>query len=350
MSMGRFDRLFGILLVLQQARSVSATQLARQFEVSTRTIYRDLQALSALGVPLYATRGHGGGIRLLEGYFLPPLTFSRGEAIVLLLGLTLLRSLRTFPFPEEVETAVQKLLVAVPDPLRTTLMQAEKVIGFERLPGDIFHPEPPPAPQTGGDTSESQIVTTFLQCILNRSLVHLRYRSPYQLPERQATTAIPLGLFWDRDHWYLAGRRADGDAAMRLWRADRVVSLMGGSSAMNTPAAFDIQDLLGRAWLRSAMDHWQRTAPVIIRLTRPQAERLQQDWYYRHARFEERAGDQMIMTLGEENQTIVFELLRWLGPGAELVEPQAWRAQMKAELQQMLAIYDPPKGREAILR
>ena len=98
------------------------------------------------------------------------------------------------------------------------------------------------------------------------------------------------------------------------------------------------------------MDHWQRTAPVIIRLTRPQAERLQQDWYYRHARFEERAGDQMIMTLGEENQTIVFELLRWLGPGAELVEPQAWRAQMKAELQQMLAIYDPPKGREAILR
>ena len=52
------------------------------------------------------------------------------------------------------------------------------------------------------------------------------------------------------------------------------------------------------------------------------------------------ASRKVIMTIGEENQTIVFELLRWLGPGAELVEPRAWREQMKEELQQMLSIYD----------
>ena len=91
------------------------------------------------------------------------------------------------------------------------------------------------------------------------------------------------------------------------------------------------------------MDQWQRSAPVVIRLTRPQAERLQRDWYYRHARFEESAGNQVIMTIGEEKQTIVFELLRWLGPGAELVEPKAWREQLKEELQQMLSIYDTPE-------
>jgi predicted DNA-binding transcriptional regulator YafY len=341
--MVQFDRLFGILLVLQRARSVSATQLARQFEVSTRTIYRDLQTLSALGVPIYAIRGHGGGIRLLEGYFLPPLTFSRGEGIVLLLGLTLLQSLQTFPFPEEVKTAVQKLLVAVPDSLRTTLVQAEKVIGFEHFPGDIFHPESTTALQTHGGVSESQIVTTFLQGILDRSFVQLRYRSPYHLPERQETTVIPLGLFWDRNHWYLVGRKHDGDAVLRVWRADRVVSLTWDSSSMNTPSAFDIQDLLGHTWLRSAMDQWQRSTPVVIRLTRPQAERLQRDWYYRHARFEESVGNQMLMTIGEENQTIVFELLRWLGPGAELVEPKAWREQIKEELQQMLSIYNTPE-------
>jgi predicted DNA-binding transcriptional regulator YafY len=341
--MDHFDRLFGILLVLQRTRSVSATQLAQQFEVSTRTIYRDLQTLSGLGVPIYATRGHRGGIRLLEGYFLPPLTFSRGEAIALLLGLTLLQSLHTFPFPGEVKTAVQKLLVAVPASLRTTLVQAEKVIGFEHLPGDIFHPEPATARQTDGDASESQIVTTFLQAILDRSLVQLWYGSPYHQPGRQEIMTIPLGLFWDRNHWYLVGSNQDGDAAVRLWRADRVVSLRAHSSSTDTQRAFDIQGLLGHAWLRSAMEQWQHRAPVVIRLTQPQAERLQQDWYYRHARFEEGAGNQVIMTIGEENQTFVFELLRWLGPGAELVEPKAWREQMKEELQQMLSSYDPPE-------
>ena len=338
--MNHFDRLFGMLLVLQRKRAVSATHLARQFEVSTRTIYRDLQTLSALGIPLYTTRGHGGGVRLREGYFLPPLTFSRGEGIVLLVGLTLLRSLHTFPFPQEVETAVQKLLVAVPESLRAMLVQAEKVIGFEHLPDDIFHPEPTPALQREGDAPESRIVTTFLQAILDRSLVHLRYESPYHRETDLAMAAIPLGLFWDRTHWYLVGRRREGDAAMRLWRADRVSSLRRDSEAASATSAFDIRELLGHTWLRSAMEQWQRNAPVVLRLTRAQAQRLQRDWYYRHARFEEGAGDQVLVTFGEENQAIVFELVRWLGPGAELVEPKAWRERMKEELQHMASIYD----------
>jgi hypothetical protein len=54
------------------------------------------------------------------------------------------------------------------------------------------------------------------------------------------------------------------------------------------------------------------------------------------------------MTFGEDNRTIVFELLRWLGPGAELAEPKAWRAQMKEELQQMVSIYDTPEGEERL--
>ncbi len=340
--MDHFARLFGILLALQRTRSLSATQLARQFEVSTRTIYRDLQTLSGLGVPIYTTRGHGGGISLLEGYFLPPLTFSQGEGIALLLGLTLLQSLHTFPFPEEVKTAVQKLLVAVPASLRTTLVQAEKVIGFEHLPGDIFHPEPAATSQKDGGIPESRIVTIFLQAILDRSLVQLRYGSPYHQSGGQEILAIPSGLFWDRNHWYLVGRKCDSDATMRLWRADRIISLTAISASRDTSEAFDIQSLLGHVWLKSAMEQWQRKVPVVIRLTRAQAQQLQQDWYYRHASFEESADNQMLMTIGEDNQALVFKLLRWLGPGAELLEPRAWREQMKGELQHMLASYACP--------
>jgi predicted DNA-binding transcriptional regulator YafY len=112
--MGRFERVLGILLHLRAGKEISAFDLAHHFGVSRRTIYRDMEMLSALGVPVYAERGHAGGFRLLEGYFLPPVMFSKGEAVSLLLSVTLLRSLRTKPFPADLVKAEKKLLAAMP--------------------------------------------------------------------------------------------------------------------------------------------------------------------------------------------------------------------------------------------
>src|SRR5258708_39181371 len=115
--MQRFDRILGILLFLRSNRSVSAAQLARQFEASTRTIYRDLETLSALGAPLYAERGRQGGVRLVPADFLPPLMFTQQDASVLLLGLTLQKSLQATSFPAEREMAEIQLLAAIPGTL-----------------------------------------------------------------------------------------------------------------------------------------------------------------------------------------------------------------------------------------
>ena len=79
--MNRLDRALGILLWLRSRKTVSAAELAKQFEVSQRTIYRDIETLSELGIPVYAEMGRAGGFRLLEGYFLPPVMFSVGEAV-----------------------------------------------------------------------------------------------------------------------------------------------------------------------------------------------------------------------------------------------------------------------------
>ncbi len=344
--MQRFDRILGILLFLRSKHAVSAAQLARQFEASTRTIYRDLETLSALGVPLYAERGRQGGVRLLPGYFLPPLMFTQQEAIALLLGLTLQRSLRATPFPTEREMAEKKLLAALPDTLRSLLAKAEQFVGFEQTPGDIFHPEPEkPEPEViaicppeQADLQQSQTVSTFFQAVLDGKLVLMHYVSPYRAHE-SVVLVEPLGLLWDRDRWYLAGKLAELGGSVRLWRADRVVQIILRQPVVGVQPVFDVRELLGRNWLASAMEAWKELAPVKIRLSHAQAERLQQDWYYRHAHFEPVAQDQVIMTFGEQNPTLVLELVRWLGPEAELLEPVAWRERMKEELRQMLASY-----------
>lgn len=243
--------------------------------------------------------------------------------------------------------AEKKLLAALPDALRSLLTKAERLVGFEQPPHDVFHPEPeqqkPPTAalfateQT--DLQQSQTISTFFQAILDGHLILMEYASPYRKHVSE-TLVEPRGLLWDRDHWYLAGQPAEGKYSMRLWRADRVIQIKVRQQIVMQQTDFDVRELLGRNWLQSAMDYWRDQAPVKIRLTCAQAERLQQDWYYRHAHFEQISEEQVLMTFGEQNPSIVLELLRWLGPGAELLEPRGWREKIREELRQMLEYYE----------
>jgi predicted DNA-binding transcriptional regulator YafY len=345
--MNRFDRLLGILLHLRAGQRLAAADLARRFEVSPRTIYRDVDVLSALGVPVYAERGRAGGLRLLPGYMLPPIMFSTEEAISLVVGLTWLRGLRSSPFAAARESAARKLLAAVPDDLRATMAAADRLIGFEAALADAFHPEPAPAgvalPAMSDASAEAGVLDIFLQAVLAGRCVLLRYRSPYR-SSAVDLTITPHGLFWDRDRWYLAGQTDGSSRTPHLWRADRVVAIAPGAAARPAPT-FDVRDLLGRAWLQTAMDEWAREAPVRVRLTPRLAARLGRDWYYRHADFAPLPDGRVMMTFGEDDQAAVLDLLRWLGPEAELIEPASWRAALRAELAQMLDTY-AGEGRE----
>jgi predicted DNA-binding transcriptional regulator YafY len=337
--MKELDRILGILLALQSQRRISARQLAERFGVSTRTVYRDLRTMSLLGIPIYAERGRNGGIRLLEGYFLPPLMFTRSEAIALLLGTIILRTLRAVPFEADVDTATQKLLAAVPEHLRVTLARLGQLIGAEMPPADIFHAEPDEPATTGDPHRDGATVTRFLQAILDGDAVRLAYQSPYR-DAPMTMDAEPLGVFWDRGRWYLATSDTDYGEQERLWRADRVTSVRSQSQVGERRADFDIGDLLGHAWLRTAMATWRARAPVRVRITEEQAQRLQQDWYYRFAHYEPDGVGGVIMTIGERDRDLVLSLARWLGPGAELLTPVEWRETLREQLTAMLRQHD----------
>ena len=339
--MNRFDRALALLFLLRSGQTHSASALAQRFGVSPRTIYRDIETLAAVGVPVYAEAGRAGGFRLVEGYFLPPITFSVGEAISLLTGLALLGRLRVRPFGADLEAAGHKLLAALPDHRRTALAGLANQIAFEPLPHDSFHPEPgePPSPPPG-DAREAQVITTFLQSLLDGHPVEVSYQRPYQ-PEAGTLALAPVGLLWDRDLWYLVGRRLEKTEAPRLWRADRVLTITPLPASLPPAPAFPMEQLLGRRWLTGAMAQWAAADPVQIRLTPAQAQRLQRDWYYGHARFDPLDSGAVVMTYGEVDPQLAFALLRWLGPGAELLTPAAWRAQYAADLRAMLAPYGP---------
>lgn len=340
--MTRIERAFAILLLLSDGSLVTATDLARRFEVSVRTIYRDVEMLSLTGVPVYAERGAQGGYRLLEGYFLPPVTFSRPETVAMLLSLALARGLKVPPFAAELESAERKLVAVLPARLKPLLAETRRLVGFERPAIDTFHPEWPGADDgtPAADAAEARAVEIFLKAVLDGTRVRFTYRTPFDRPNG-AVEALPQGLLWDRDRWYLIGLKLDArnrppEQTQRFWRADRVFEIE--PSTLRSPASpFDVRPHLGRAWLGRAMAHWNRNDPVRIRMPRAKAERIRQDWYFRFADYAPDGADHVIMSYGEGDPALAFELVRWLGPEAELLAPAAWREQLRQELTAMAA-------------
>jgi predicted DNA-binding transcriptional regulator YafY len=340
----RSDRLVGLLLQLSDREAVSAVRLAERFEVSVRTVYRDVEALAELGIPIYAETGRNGGFRLVEGYRLPPIMLTEGEAISLILGVALLASLPTRPHAADLISAEGKLLAALPASLQQTLREARRLIGFEQAAATAFHVERAQfdLPSTPPER-ENAVLDRFLAAILRGQSVRLRYQSPYRSGGPREHDASPTGLFWDQNSWYLTGTLPGGRP--RIWRADRVQELTTTGTSASPPRSADISAYLNRAWLAAAMRDWAEESPVRILITQAQAERLAGDWYYQHARYEPASDGRVLMTFGQDQPEIVRELVRWLGPGAELLQPPEWRALVARDLEDMLAVYERTKMR-----
>ena len=341
--MTRIERGFAILLLLSDGRLVTAPELAERFEVSVRTIYRDMEMLSASGVPVYAERGVEGGYRLMEGFFLPPVSFSRDEAVAVLMGLALARGLRVPPFPEKLESAEQKLVSVLPERMRALLTETRRLIGFEGRPLDAFHPEGTPEgdPEVAHAT-ETRAVEIFIKAVLDGTQVRFGYRSTYRRGNNAPPVeAEPQGVLWDRDRWYLIGRKIGStrSGGQRFWRADRIIDIEATTLRAQPSPEFDVRKHLGRRWLADAMAAWAKSSPVRIRMTPAQAERLKLDWFFGLSSFERTGENEVIMTYGEVDAPYVMQLVRWLGPGAEILEPLEWRDQMKDELERMRAAY-----------
>lgn len=326
--MNQIERALAILLLLTRRRLLPATDLARRFEVSVRTIYRDIDRLMALGIPVEAERGAEGGFRLSGDFLSPPIALNRLETTALLVALALMRGLRATPLQRDLETAEAKLLAALPQAAREILAKGARLIGIEQAPDDIFHR----APSAERLTGQQAIVDCFLEGVLTQRRVELVHRN-YSRGDKTYEVE-PHGLLLDRSLWYLVGRSLVVDD-VRMWRADRVVSARLTGMAFRPMPDFDIGTMLGRQWLEQAMRSWDKGGErTVIRISPAAAEKLQRDWYYRHATYTPE-GSAVVMSIPDTDPGTILPLVRWLGPEAELVAPANLREALRAELAAM---------------
>ena len=227
----RADRLLSVLLLLQVHRRITAHELAKRLEVSERTIHRDMEALSAAGVPVVAERGTGGGWGLLEAYQtnLTGLTQAEIQALFLTRPARLLDDLGLH---QASEAAFIKLLAALPSLSRSNAEYVRNRIYID-------------ATRWSSQEDAIPYLPVLQDAIWQERKLHLTYRrSDDTCVERLVD---PLGLVAKGSVWYLV---AAVEGEMRTYRVSRVQSADVTEETCVRPPNFD----LAAYWEQSASD------------------------------------------------------------------------------------------------
>ena len=219
----RSDRLLSILLLLQARGRLTARELAEQLEVSTRTVQRDLDALSAAGVPVYAERGRHGGSALLPGYRTDVSGLTAGEAQALF-AFSGRGALADLGLEREFQTALRKLLAALPEPHRPGAVQARKRVvvdprGWMRR------------------TDETAELRTVQEAVWSDRRLLLRYRRPGATVAKEQVVD-PWGVVAKAGVWYLVAG-LEGEA--RLYRVSRIEQATVLDEPALRPADLDLE-------------------------------------------------------------------------------------------------------------
>ena len=320
----RASRLLSILLLLQTRGRMTADALAAEFEVSVRTVYRDIDQLSAAGAPVYADRGRAGGFQLMDGYRTRLTGLTDAEAETLFLG-GLSGPAAQMGFSGAVTTMQLTLLAALPP---------ERQAAAERLAGR-FHLDPVGWYQ---NPDEAERLPAIAQAVWNSRRIVVRYES---WKGEVARTLEPLGLILKGGLWYLAARPAEGRRREpRTYRVSNILELTLVEETFERPAGFDVA-----AWWAETSRRFEAeifTGTARLRVTAAGLKRLarlgtEQARIAAGARPGADGRVEVVVPI-ESVEHAAIDFLR-LGPEAEVLAPPELRTAMSATARRLAALY-----------
>ncbi|MBL1409355.1 helix-turn-helix transcriptional regulator [Sphingobacterium faecale] len=205
----RFDRIVEILIQLQSKKVIKAQELAERFEVSLRTIYRDIKSLEQAGVPIIGEAGTG--YSLIDGYRLPPVVFTKEEAMSFIGAEKLMEKFTDKKLMSDYKSAMYKIRAVLKHNERDSLSAIENHIIMGKSSYDTFNQSVPHALQT------------LFESLAHKRQIALSYKGAND-QNPQTRTIEPIGLFHENNFWYIGAYCLKRDD-YRQFRADRIFTI-----------------------------------------------------------------------------------------------------------------------------
>ncbi|MFC9270409.1 helix-turn-helix transcriptional regulator [Streptomyces zhihengii] len=329
----RADRLVSLVLLLRQRGRLTAEVLARELEVSTRTVLRDIEALSAAGVPVYAERGRHGGFALLPGFRTDLAGLNHDEALALLTAGSG-RGELVFGLGSALASAMRKVVDALPAGHRATASDAAR--RFLVDPETDLLARRQVTDEIPGDT-----MGEVRRAVLAGHKLRIRYAPTGQEPRWR--TVDPIGLVTVRDRAYLLATRSGED---RTYRLARVLAAEVLPEPAQRPDSVDLDRIWRERSARflSGGDH----VTVLLRLHPARREELLDTALAVRARTPDADGRLRLEATFQDMRHAEWALWQF-GTDAEALAPRALRASLHERATAMAARYrDDPRESAAV--
>ncbi|NHN31526.1 helix-turn-helix transcriptional regulator [Paenibacillus agricola] len=315
--MNKTDRFLAIVLELQRKEVVRAEDLATLFGFSVRTIYRDIQALSEAGVPIIGAPGTG--YSLMEGYFLPPVSFTVEEAVTLLIGTDFIEQRFDYDYRVRAQAARGKIEAILQESVRNETSRVRKAMRL-LTSGKQVTP-----------SKEREYLEKIRRAILDERKISFHYAKRLADSEgnrHSVRTVAPYGLVLVQGSWMLVAQ-CDLRQDIRHFRLSRMTELIDLEDRFELPAHFN---------LREYKPSDDRHLRVLLRFNHDMADKVKESNNFYMEDIEERQdGLYVVLRVRQLN-----ELLQWvLSWGADVIvlEPESFRNRIREEVEKMLKRY-----------
>ena len=308
----RVDRLVSLIMILLEKERVGAQELAEMFEVSPRTIYRDMDTINMAGIPVCSTSGVGGGFEIMREYKLDKRVFLTADLSAILMGLSNLSSVMR---GDELVNALAKVKSFVP------AAQANDIA----LKANQLHIDLSPWMGNQNIQPYVEMIKTALQ---ESRLLSFAYTDRHGIETER--TAEPHQLVLKSNHWYLQGYCRKRNA-FRLFKLSRMSNLQMREDVF-TPRDYekpqlDVADLLKTMQME-----------IKIRIHQSVMERVLDFCSYEH--FLPDGEEHYIVTFPFIEKDYYYDILMSFGSKCECLEPPHIRAEMKRRVQEIAALYE----------
>ncbi|WP_028975480.1 helix-turn-helix transcriptional regulator [Spirochaeta cellobiosiphila] len=312
--MSKMRRLIDIWLYINRVKRFTAQEIGVKFNISLRTVQRDLLELTEMGVPFYSEVGRNGGYVMLNNEVLPPISFTEEETASIILTYESLKQYQDIPYKIEIDSVIRKLLGQVSEPLQKKLLSLKDYV-LMKIPNR---------------KEENPFLREIFQAAIIKQQILFSYDS---LREQKDKTAVPLGIYSENGYWYFPAYDLLYER-ISLFRVDRVKSIKGGESIdINLPTIVEWMNLK-----KQNVD--ENTCTLVLQISRRATRDFSNSFFdFSKITWNENGTGILLQEISENEFQYIASLIATFGSEAKILAPQKLKDILILKLKKTISLY-----------